>query len=126
MNEPSNPWRPKRGTWTPQPETVALLRVSGNSFNGVDETASRPPSPFFWHRLDQHPWGDLQLLACKNSRKCPGLTEAFQTACSYPQLNAVSTTRSEASADELSEDVRKFARSHEAMARKLDEGLSHG
>jgi hypothetical protein len=34
MTEPSNPRRPKRDTWTPQPETLALLRVSGNSING--------------------------------------------------------------------------------------------
>ena len=41
MIEPSNPRRPKRGTWTPQPETLALLRDSGNSINGVGETAPR-------------------------------------------------------------------------------------
>ncbi|MGC2647053.1 MAG: ortho-chlorophenol reductive dehalogenase, partial [Candidatus Sulfotelmatobacter sp.] len=84
MTEPSNPRRPKRGTWTPQPETVALLRVSGNPINGVGEIASRQPPPFFWHPPDQHPYGDLQLLARKNSRKCPGSTEAFQAAYPYP------------------------------------------
>jgi hypothetical protein len=62
------------------------LRVSGNSINGVGETTPRQPSPFFWHPPDQHPWGDLQLLARKNSRKGPGSTEAFQGAYTYPEL----------------------------------------
>lgn len=35
MTEPSNPRRPKHGTWAPQPETLALLRASGNTINGV-------------------------------------------------------------------------------------------
>src|ERR1700679_2835535 len=63
MTGPSNPRRPKRGTWTPQPETLALLRCSGNKINGVGETTPRQPSPFFWHSPDQHPWDGLQLLA---------------------------------------------------------------
>lgn len=53
MTQSSNPRRPKSGTWTPQPETVALLRVSGNSTNRVADTMSRQPSPFFWHPPDQ-------------------------------------------------------------------------
>lgn len=114
MTEPSNPRRPKPGTWTPQPETVSLLRVSGNSINGVGETTPRRPSPFFWHPPEQHPFGDLQLVARRNSRKCPGSTEAFQAAYDYPELNAVSANRNEAPAEELTEDVRNFALSHEA------------
>jgi epoxyqueuosine reductase len=114
MTQSSNPRRPKRGTWTPQPETIALLRVSGNAINGVGEGESRRPSPFFWHPPDQHPWGDLQLLARKNSRKCPGSTEAFQAAYEYPALQSVAATRSEAPAEEWAENVRKFALSHEA------------
>jgi ferredoxin len=114
MTERSNPRRPKRGTWTPRPETVALLRVSGNSINGVGETTSRHPSPFFWHPPDQHPYGDLQLLARRNSRKCPGSTEAFQAAYAYPELNEVSTTRNDAPIEKLTTLVRSFALAHEA------------
>jgi len=47
MTELANPRRPRRGTWKPKPETVALLRISGNVINGVGETAPRRPSPFF-------------------------------------------------------------------------------
>ena len=114
MTEPSNPRRPKRGTWAPQQETVALLRVSGNPINGVGETAPRRPSPFFWHPPDQHPWGDLQLLARKNSRNCPGSTEAFQGAYTYPDLLPVAETCNESSPQEFADAARSFALSHEA------------
>ena len=114
MTETSNLRRPKRGTWTPQPETIALLRVSGNAINGVGETTQRQPSPFFWHPPDQHPWGDLQLLARKNSRKCPGSAEAFHGAYEYPELIPVAETRNESSPQELAEEAKKFALSHEA------------
>ena len=114
MTGPSNPRRPKRGTWTPQPETLALLRVSGNEINGVGEPTPRRPSPFFWHPPDQHPWGDLQLLARKNSRKCPGSAEAFQGAYTYPELISIAETRNESSPQKLAEAVKNFAFSHEA------------
>lgn len=114
MTEPMNPRRPKRGSWTPQPETIALLRVSGNSINGVGETTPRQPSPFFWHPPDQHPWGDLQLLARTNSRKCPGSMEAFQGAYTYPELVAVAEARNGSSPQELAEAAKSFAFSHEA------------
>lgn len=114
MTEQANPRRPKRGTWTPQPETLALMRVSGNSINGVGETTPRQPSPFFWHPPDQHPWGDLQLLARKNSRKCPGSTEAFQGAYTYSGLIPVAQVRNESSPRELAEAAKSFAFSHEA------------
>jgi len=114
MNDAINPRRPKRGTWTPQPETIALLRVSGNSINGVGEAAPRRPSPFFWHPPEQHPWGDLQLLARKNSRKCPGSVEAFHGAYDYPELIAVAETRNESSPQELADAAMQFALSHES------------
>lgn len=114
MTEPANPRRPRRGTWKPKPETLALLRASGNVINGVGETSQRRPSPFFWHPPDQHPWGDLQLLARKNSRKCPGSMEAFQGAYTYPDLIPVSATRSEATPEKLTEEARNFALSYEA------------
>ena len=114
MSGQPNPRRPKRGTWKPQPETVALLRVSGNPINGVGEPAPRRASPFFWHPPEQHPWGDLQVLARRNSRKCPGSTEAFQAAYNHPSLCEVAETRKTAPALNLTEEVKRFALSHEA------------
>jgi len=114
MTEPLNPRRPKRGTWTPQPETLALLRVSGNTINGFGEATPRQPSPFFWHPPDKHPWGDLQLLARKTSRTCPGSAEAFQRAYAYPELITVAETRNESSPQELAEAAKSFGLDHEA------------
>lgn len=114
MSKPENPRRPRRGAWQPSPETAALLRVSGNSINGLGETAPRRPSPFFWHPADQHPFGDLQLVARRSSRKCPGSAEAFQAAYTYPELQPVAAIRNEAPAQKLTEEARDFALAHEA------------
>jgi ferredoxin len=114
MSEPLNSRRPRRGTWKPSPETAALLHVSGNPINGVGETSLRRASPFFWHSPDQHPYGDLQIVARRNSRKCPGSVEAFQAAYNYPELQDVAATRNDASPQSLTEQVKQFALSHEA------------
>ncbi len=114
MSESPNPRRPKRGTWRPQPETAALLRVSGNPVNGVGEQTPRRASPFFWHPPDQHPWGDLQALARLNSRKCPGSTKAFQAAYAHPSLQRVAETGNTAAGPSLTEEVKRVAFAHEA------------
>ena len=112
--DPVNPRRPKRGSYRPKTETLALLRVSGNPINGLGETKPRRPSPFFWHPPDQHPYGDLQILARKSSRGCPGSTEAFQAAYNYPELVPVPGVRNTATAEQLAMEVKAFALSHEA------------
>lgn len=114
MAEPSNPRRPGKGTWKPRQEIAALLRVSGNPINGVGETSPRRPSPFFWHPPDQHPFGDLQLVARRNSRKCPGSTESFQAAYTYPALQPVAAIRNPDPAHTLTEQAKSFALSNEA------------
>ena len=109
-----NPRRPKRGSYKPKPETVALLKVSGNPINGLGETTPRRPSPFFWHPPDQHPYGELQIVARKSSRGCPGSPEAFQAAYNYPELIPVAEVRNDAPAEQLAEQVKQFALAHEA------------
>src|ERR1700722_1244278 len=109
-----NPRRPKRGSYKPRPETVALLKVSGNPINGLGETTPRKPSPFFWHPPDQHPYGELQIVARKSSRGCPGSPEAFQAAYNYPELVPVAAVRNEATAEQFADQVKRFALSHEA------------
>jgi len=59
-----NPRRPKRNSYKPRPETLALLKVSGNPINGLGETEPRRASPFFWHPAHQLP---------KMPRLCGGL-----------------------------------------------------
>jgi epoxyqueuosine reductase len=115
MNQP-NPRRPKRGSYQPKPETAALLQVSGNPINGLGETTPRRPSPFFWHTPDKHPWGELQVVARQNSRRCPGAATAFQAAYSYPELIPVAVERNSAAAEHLAAEAATFALSHEADA----------
>lgn len=114
MSEQPNPRRPKRNTYRPKAETLALLKVSGNAINGLGETVPRQPSPFFWHPPDQHPYGELQIVARQSSRKCPGAPEAFQAAYNYPELLPVADARNNAPAEELAAALTTFALSHEA------------
>lgn len=114
MPDRRNSRRPKRGEYRPAQETLDLLKVSGNPINGLGETSPRRPSPFFWHPPDQHPYSELQILARKNSRSCPGSTEAFQAAYNRPELIAIAPERNQAAADQLTAALQEFALSHEA------------
>jgi epoxyqueuosine reductase len=116
MSDPSNPRRPKRNSYRPRPETLALLKSSGNSINGLGEAAPRRPSPFFWHPADQHPFGELQMVARQSSRKCPGSASAFQAAYDYPELLPVAALQNESPAEQLAAAATSFAVSHEADA----------
>lgn len=96
----------RRKPYLPNPDTLALLRVSGNSINGLGETSVRRASPFFWHPADQHPYGDLQMVARQSSRKCPGATEAFAAAYNHPELCPIAEERNDASAEQLAEETK--------------------
>jgi Pyruvate/2-oxoacid:ferredoxin oxidoreductase delta subunit len=112
----SNPRRPKRGSYTPQAETLSLLKVSGNAINGLGEASLRQASPFFWHPPDQHPYKELQDVARRNSRKCPGSAEVFMAAYTHPELIGVAERRNEAPAAQLTAEATAFALAHEAGA----------
>jgi ferredoxin len=101
-------------TYVPKPETLALLRVSGNPINGLGETAPRRPSPFFWHPPEQHPYGDLQVEARRNSRKCPGAAEAFRAAYQHPALVPIAPERKAGTPESFAAAVNEFARAQEA------------
>ena len=116
MPDQPNPETPKRKRYSPKPETLALLKVSGNPINGLGETTPRRPSPFFWHPPDQHPYGELQIVARQSSRKCPGAAPAFLAAYNYPELIPVAATRNESPAEQLAAEAKAFALSHEADA----------
>lgn len=116
MSDPSNPRRPKRNSYRPRPETLALLKSSGNSINGLGEAAPRRPSPFFWHPADQHPFGELQMVARQSSRKCPGSASAFHAAYDYPELLPVAELQNESPAEQLAAAATSFAVSHKADA----------
>jgi epoxyqueuosine reductase len=109
-----NPRRPRRNSYQAKPETLALLKVSGNPINGLGETEPRRPSPFFWHPPDKHPYGDLQVVARTSSRKCPGSAEAFVAAYTHPELAPVAGARRHASPEEFAAEATAFALAHEA------------
>src|SRR6218665_3361521 len=114
MSNPQEKSSKVRARYRPNPEILSLLKVSGNSVNGLGETEVRPPSPQFWHPPDRHPWGELQVVARTNSRKCPGAQEAFAAAYQKPELIPVASDRSEATPHDLSAQVTAFALAHEA------------
>jgi len=114
-DEPSTK-RPRRGSYRPKAETLALLKVSGNPINGLGESTPRRPSPFFWHPPDQHPYGELQTAARQSSRKCPGSAAAFLAAYNHPDLISVAAERKDASAEHWSREATAFALGHEADA----------
>jgi len=111
-----NPRRPKRESYRPKPETLALLKVSGNPINGLGETTVRRPSPFFWHPPEYHTWGELQILARQGIRNCPGAAPAFLAANTHPELDPVAEVKKEAPAGQLAAEATAFALSHEADA----------
>jgi ferredoxin len=100
--------------YVPKPETLALLHVSGNPINGLGESETRRPSPFFWHPPELHPFADLQNEARKSSRNCPGASEQFRAAYQHPDLIPIAPVRREGTPEELAAAVEEFALSHDA------------
>jgi len=100
--------------FVPKPETLELLRESGNPINGLGENAVRRPSPFFWHPPDKHPFGDLQAESRKYSRKCPGAAEMFKEAYQHPELVPISATKQLAEPVEFDKKMRQFALANQA------------
>ncbi|HUB51626.1 MAG TPA: 4Fe-4S dicluster domain-containing protein [Terracidiphilus sp.] len=114
MLEQAGEERPKHKKFEPRPETLALLRTSGNPINGLGETEERRPTPFFWHPPEQHPFGELQIAARTRMRQCPGYDKAFGPARDHPPLIPVAGARKEGTAEEFSAGVEAFALAHEA------------
>jgi epoxyqueuosine reductase len=114
MLEQSIERQPKRKKFQPKPETLALLKASGNPINGLGETEERRPSPFFWHPPELHPFKDLQVAARARMSQCPGFNEAFGPARAHPALIPVAGERREGTAEEFSADVKAFALAHDA------------
>ena len=116
MENPQNPGQNRRKSYVPKPETLALLKVPGNPINGLGETTTRKASPFFWHPAEQHPYGELQVVARQSSRRCPGAAPAFMAAYNHPELVPIANERIEAAAEQHTAKTTDFALSHEADA----------
>ncbi len=100
--------------WSPKPETLGALKVSGNPINGLGETRARRASPFFWHAPHLHPYGELQVIARTNSRKCPGAAKPFLEAYQHPELIPIAPTRTALPATTNTAELEAFALAHEA------------
>ena len=114
VSEPSAPQRAKQPKFVPKPETLSLLKVSGNPINGLGETEVHPPRPFFWHPPTLHPFEDLQIAARTTMSKCPGYEAAFAPARNHPPLVPVAGERRPGTPEELFAAAREFALAHEA------------
>lgn len=79
-------------------------------------TTPRRPSPFFWHPPDQHPYGELQIVARQSSRRCPGAAPAFIAAYNHPELIPVANERINDDPERHTAAATEFALSHEADA----------
>jgi ferredoxin len=106
----------KAKSYVPKTETLSLLKVSGNPINGQGEMTSRRASPFFWHPPDQHPYGELQIVARQSSRRCPGSAPAFMAAYNHPELMPVADNKVDAGAEQHTTETTNFALRHEADA----------
>jgi len=114
MENQQSSTRGRQASYTPNPETLALLKASGNPINGLGETIPRKASPFFWHPPDQHPYGELQNVARQSSRRCPGAAPAFMAAYSHPDLIPIASEQIEATAEKHTAETTDFALAHEA------------
>ena len=66
--------------YTPNPELLKHFpEQSGNTVNGLGETERRPPSPFFWHPADIHPFGELQRFIVNDLRPARGRITPLET-----------------------------------------------
>ncbi len=64
--------------YKPRAEFLELFPpTSGNEVNGLGETEVRAPSPFFWHPVDEHPWGELATQVNLVFRESPYVAQYF-------------------------------------------------
>ena len=98
--------------WQPSAEQMREWpAVSGNTINGVGETAHRRPSPIYWHPPDSIPHGKLQLWFYARTGNPEELAEARQErqAAIDAPLEPIGAAPPARSADEWSAEVKRIA-----------------
>ena len=90
--------------------------VSGNTINGVDETAPRRPTPIYWHRPEGIAHGKLQQWMVERFIAEPELANVHQRfgGRGPRHLAPVADHQREKAAPAWTEDVKSFALAHEA------------
>ncbi len=96
--------------WTPSPEQTALWpSISGNTINGVGETAVRRPSPIYWHAPDATPHGPLQLWFLRRTTPLVQVARQERTAAIEAPVGPLAPVPVEQSADDWSRVVKVAA-----------------
>lgn len=89
--------------------------VSGNAINGHNEPEVRQPSPIYWHRTAMEAHGDLQDWMVANFNRHPELENIYRNGDRGPRhLDPVAPHATQASAADLTQQLKAFALSHDA------------
>ncbi len=88
--------------------------VSGNTVNGLGETAPRRASPTFWHSPDLHPFGAVREMASESVRVDPEVRAVFADAHRHPKLVPIAERQVDRAPADWTEAARAFALSNEA------------
>ncbi len=99
-------------------EQLALVPdLSGNSINGLGETARRPPTPIYWHSPKLIAHGALQqYMLAKTQAEVPEVTRmrAGLGGRGPEERAAKAPTRAEEPPEGWSAEVKRFALAHES------------
>lgn len=100
----------------PDPELLAAFPdVSGNTVNGLGETAERRPSTFFWHPPERQTHGELRnLVVGKLNAARDGDWKWGDVGDRGPALVDVADNRTEKDAAAWADDVKAYSLAHEA------------
>lgn len=107
----------KRKQYTPDPALLEKFpSVSGNTVNGHGERELRPPSRFFWHPVDSHPFGPLQRHIVSSFRPASGEDRSFRNPAvdRGPDPVPLASQPQPGSADEYTKKIKAFALANEA------------
>jgi Pyruvate/2-oxoacid:ferredoxin oxidoreductase delta subunit len=111
-----------RPRYEPPADTLAKFpAISGNTVNGLGETAVRRASPFFWHEPRYQTHGELQAHVLGKFYDTPEVIEAYSRDPRTMQLRPrgpdpipVAATRVERSSEQWTTAVKEYALAHEA------------
>lgn len=99
--------------WVPPAEIAAKMpaTLSGNTVNGLGETRPRPPTPIMWHHPKRVPaFAEIQQHVNVSYETHPLLTGTFDTPERRAPETPVAEHKVEASAEEWTAKVKKWAR----------------
>lgn len=108
--------KPSANAYVPAPEVIERFPpISGNTVNGLGETAPRRPSPFFWHDPQYQTHGELQRFVIARIQSHPEVSSRYSPMADRgPKRAPKSATRIEKSPGEWTKTIKEFALGNEA------------